>query len=209
MHPGMSQMAMMRMRMQQGMMREGGPMPNMMPNGAGMEMMGPNGMMMRGSVGPNGPNGPMGGMPRTSGMMQGHGNGMMPGMNMQGNMMGPGHPAMQHGMSNRPPPPEYGMTSQVWKTKEKVLKKLTLYFITGTKYSLHDVPNGDGAWRTKYEDAWPSRKKSRNAANTPLRTHDETSGKRQITLFEEKKQRKILLVPTASLVDIYINRLEK
>merc|ERR1712106_467909 len=121
MHPGMAQMnpqqmAMMRMRMQQqGMMRAGEPMPNMMPNGASMEMMGPNGMMMRGSMGPNGPNGAIGGMPRTSGhpgMMQGQGNGMMPGMNMQGNIMGPWHPAMQHGMRNRPPSPEYGMTFQ-------------------------------------------------------------------------------------------------
>ena len=127
MHPGMDQMnpqqiAMMRMQMQQqGMISTGEPMPNMMRNGSSMEMMGPidgmgpNEMMMRGSVGSNGPNGVMGGMPRTTGhhsMMQGHGNGMMPGMNMQGNMMGPGHPAMKHGMSNRPPLPEYGMTSK-------------------------------------------------------------------------------------------------
>merc|ERR1719411_1502286 len=74
--------------------------------------MGPNGMM-RNSMGPNGPGMNMGGMPRTSGhpgMMQGPGNGMMPGM--QGNMMGGGHPGMQHGMGNRPPPPEYGMSAQ-------------------------------------------------------------------------------------------------
>ena len=65
-------------------------------------------------MGPNGPGMNMGGMPRTSGhpgMMQGPGNGMMPGM--QGNMMGGGHPGMQHGMGNRPPPPEYGMSGQV------------------------------------------------------------------------------------------------
>merc|ERR1719481_1261446 len=27
--------------------------------------------------------------------------------------MGPGHPALQHGINNRPPPPEYGMAPQV------------------------------------------------------------------------------------------------
>ena len=114
------QMQMMRMRMQQqGMMRSGEPMPNMMPNGSGMEMMGPNGMMMRGGLGPGGPQaGMMGGMgPRQPGMMQGNGGMMGPGINMAGGpgMLGPGHPAMQHhGMqASRPPPPEYGMSSQV------------------------------------------------------------------------------------------------
>merc|ERR1719397_467768 len=113
------QMQMMRMRMQQqGMMRSGEPMPNMMPNGSGMEMMGPNGMMMRGGLGPGGPQaGMMGGMgPRQPGMMQGNGGMMGPGINMAGGpgMLGPGHPAMQHhGMqASRPPPPEYGMSSQ-------------------------------------------------------------------------------------------------
>merc|ERR1719423_214940 len=41
-------------------------------------------------------------------MMTGPGGGMMPGMGMQGGMMQ--HPQMS--MSSRPPPPEYGMTSQ-------------------------------------------------------------------------------------------------
>ena len=99
---GPQQMAMMRMRMQQqhNMMRGMEPGmgmggPGMMANGGGggMEMIGPNGMMMR-SGGPlqRPPMGPMmGGM----GMMGGH------------------HPQMQHPMGSRPPPPEYGMTSQV------------------------------------------------------------------------------------------------
>merc|ERR1719481_159964 len=135
MHPGMapgqgmhtSQMAMMRMRMQhqQGMMRMGPGepgMPGMMPNGAGMEMMQPNGMMMRPGMGSMGGPG-RGGMGPGPGMMQGQPGGPpQPGMmggpmgGMQGpgpGMMGPGHPAMQHSMNSRPPPPEYGMAPQV------------------------------------------------------------------------------------------------
>ena len=113
------EVAMMRMQMQQqGMMRPGEPgmnmRPNMMPNGGNMEMMsGPNGMMMR----PNGPGGnmvPMPGNGQMGNMMPGPGGGMIPSGMMQSGMMGqPGHPAMQQAMGNRPPPPEYGMSSQV------------------------------------------------------------------------------------------------
>ena len=77
MHGGMGQMTpqqmammqRMRMQQQQGMMRAGEPMPNMMPNGSGMEMMGPNGMMMRSSMGAQGP-GMMGRQQGHPGMMQ-------------------------------------------------------------------------------------------------------------------------------------------
>ena len=110
MRPGMTpqQMAMMRMRMQQQQMQmrgmEAGMPPGMMANGSGMEgMMGPNGMMMARANGP---------MPAGMQRMMGGGGMMGPGMGMQGGMMQ--HPQMQHGMSSRPPPPEYGMTSQVF-----------------------------------------------------------------------------------------------
>merc|ERR1719186_1775945 len=97
MRQGMSpqEMAMMRMQMQQ-QMRPGEPGMNMpqRPN------MMPNGMMMR----PGGPNGQMG--------MMGGPNGMMQGAMMGGHPAMSGHPAMQQGMGNRPPPPEYGMSSQ-------------------------------------------------------------------------------------------------
>ena len=92
------QMMMHRMRMQQ--MQQMQQMPGrpdgMMPNGSNMEMMmrgpGPGGMqgMQRGQPGMGGPM-----------MMQGMRPGMMP-----------GHP-MHQGMGSRPPPPEYGMSSQV------------------------------------------------------------------------------------------------
>ena len=71
----------------------------MMPNGSSMEM---NGMMMRGP-GPGGMQGMQRGQPGMGPMM-------MPGMR---HMMGPGHPGMHQGMGNRPPPPEYSMSSQV------------------------------------------------------------------------------------------------
>ena len=141
------QQMMMRMRMQHpNMMRAGEPMSNMMSNGGGMEMMGPNGMMMRNSMGPNGPGMNMGGMPRTSGhpgMMQGPGNGMMPGM--QGNMMAGGHPGLQHGMGNRPPPPEYGMSGQVralWCGEAG--RSVMMISPAGSEHALHDGADGDG-----------------------------------------------------------------
>ena len=107
------QMAMMqRMRMQQQGMMQGRP-DGMMPNGAGMEMMtGPNGMMMRGP-GPGGmPQGMQRGQPGMGGPMMMQSNGMRAGM--MGQQGHPSmHPGMHQGMANRPPPPEYGMTSQV------------------------------------------------------------------------------------------------
>ena len=140
------QQMMMRMRMQHpNMMRAGEPMSNMMSNGGHVDMMGPNGMMMRNSMGPNGPGMNMGGMPRTSGhpgMMQGPGNGMMPGM--QGNMMGGGHPGMQHGMGNRPPPPEYGMSGQVRFVLSCGRAVCNVFAAAGTEHALHDGTDGDG-----------------------------------------------------------------
>ena len=92
------QMMMQRMRMQQMQQMPGRP-DGMMPNGSSMEM---NGMMMRGP-GPGGMQGMQRGQPGMGPMM-------MPGMR---HMMGPGHPGMHQGMGNRPPPPEYSMSSQV------------------------------------------------------------------------------------------------
>ena len=97
MHNQQMQM-MQRMRMQQMQQMPGRP-DGMMPNGSSMEM---NGMMMRGP-GPGGMQGMQRGQPGMGPMM-------MPGMR---HMMGPGHPGMHQGMGNRPPPPEYSMSSQV------------------------------------------------------------------------------------------------
>ena len=135
------QMQMMqRMRMQQMQQMPGRP-DGMMPNGSSMEM---NGMMMRGP-GPAGMQGMQRGQPGMGPMM-------MPGMR---HMMGPGHPGMHQGMGNRPPPPEYSMSSQVIFPKQlrlchSVINQNEIRYIIGHSsgpiYALHDGPNGDGPW---------------------------------------------------------------
>ena len=113
MHNQQMQM-MQRMRMQQMQQMPGRP-DGMMPNGSSMEM---NGMMMRGP-GPGGMQGMQRGQPGMGPMM-------MPGMR---HMMGPGHPGMHQGMGNRPPPPEYSMSSQVPSTPKIFTQKINCLFL--------------------------------------------------------------------------------
>ena len=113
MHNQQMQM-MQRMRMQQMQQMPGRP-DGMMPNGSSMEM---NGMMMRGP-GPGGMQGMQRGQPGMGPMM-------MPGMR---HMMGPGHPGMHQGMGNRPPPPEYSMSSQVPSTTKIFTNKFNRLFL--------------------------------------------------------------------------------
>ena len=137
------QMMMQRMRMQQMQQMPGRP-DGMMPNGSSMEM---NGMMMRGP-GPGGMQGMQRGQPGMGPMM-------MPGMR---HMMGPGHPGMHQGMGNRPPPPEYSMSSQV--TFQICIR---LNFLngpySGPVYALHDGPNGNGPrWSNAHAKRYGSRR---------------------------------------------------
>ena len=119
----------------------------MMPNGSSMEM---NGMMMRGP-GPGGMQGMQRGQPGMGPMM-------MPGMR---HMMGPGHPGMHQGMGNRPPPPEYSMSSQVTFSSFFLQPHGLIEPSSGPVYALHDGPNGNGPWRSnahaKWYGSWRSR----------------------------------------------------